>query len=634
MAELSRTSLKHKLYGLNMFYLVLLGTVIFFFFSYTSLIRNLSETQEKTSTLAEATRAAALSAKDYLASRTDFSELESAFQPLLQHTGTEGLDVDVEGVWNDLRSIHDLRGENTAIETEIQELTVQSIAQSNGYIEQVSQKLADPELRYDVTKLERLVIIGASVNTTSNYELRLLFDRLKEGLDAKDSLLSFLDQLVANTANDVKRLSDTPFAGMPKEAQKANLRVQELVLSYIDNVQQANALEDRVFQNLETAMAQIRQVETDASQSFIERVKGYFQVIVAVLVLTSLLGIGLSLVLARSLSKTLQRIIRNLSEASDQISSASDQVSASSQSLAEGASEQAASVEETSSSLEEISSMTRQNAENAQETNRIMGEEAAPNFQTINERMEKMKKAIEKTVANSDETAKIIKTIDEIAFQTNLLALNAAVEAARAGEAGAGFAVVADEVRNLALRAAEAAKNTSDLIHTSNGQIKEAAELNVQVVTALDSNTGIAERVGKLISEVASASDEQARGIDQISKAVAEMDKVTQQNAANAEESASASEEMNAQAREMKHVVHELVELTEGRKAYTAGQAFSADEAANNAFTDNPSKRPRGSSPGVSPTSHALPQKTAQGKRSAEVLPEQVIPLEDEFQDF
>lgn len=638
MAALSKTSLKHKLYGLNIFYLILLGTVVFFFFSYTSLIGNLSDTQEKTSTLAEATRTAALSAKDHLASRTDFEALESAFQPLLQQAGAEGLDTDVEGVWNNLRSIHDIRVENAGIESEIQELTGHSISQSNGYIEQVSQKLADPQTRHDVTKLERLVIIGASVNTTSSYELRLLFNRLKESLDAKDPMLAFLDTLMDNVEKDIQQLSGTPFENMAQEAKKANLRVQELVSSYIENVQQANALEQSVFQDLETAMAQIRQTEIAASQTFIERVKGYFQMIVAVLILTSLLGIALSLVLARSLSRTLERIITNLSGASEQISSASDQVSASSQSLAEGASEQAASVEETSSSLEEVSSMTRQNAENAQETNRIMTQEAAPNFQTITARMEEMKEAIEKTVANSDETAKIVKTIDEIAFQTNLLALNAAVEAARAGEAGAGFAVVADEVRNLALRAAEAAKNTSDLIHTSNGQIKDAAELNAQVVVALESNTDIAGRVGKLISEVAAASDEQARGIDQISKAVAEMDKVTQQNAASAEESASASEEMNAQAREMEHVVRELLALTAGRSALAGEHALSESESTSSASRDTRSKSlhqtHQKTSTEVASTNRSLPQKSGKGKRGAEVLPEQVIPLEDEFQDF
>ena len=142
----------------------------------------------------------------------------------------------------------------------------------------------------------------------------------------------------------------------------------------------------------------------------------------------------------------------------------------------------------------------------------------------------------------SEETSKIIKTIDEIAFQTNLLALNAAVEAARAGEAGAGFAVVADEVRNLAMRAAEAAKNTADLIE---GTVKKVQDGSLLVATTNDAFSQVKEsttQVGNLVSEITEASKEQSSGIEQVNIAISEMDKVVQQNAANAEE-------MNAQAR-------------------------------------------------------------------------------------
>jgi len=634
MSIFNQTGIKHRLYGLNLFYLILLGIVVSFFFSYTSLIRDLSSKQDEMSALTTATRTAAFAAKDYLARRTAFSDLETIFQPLLR-ANAQKTSTDVQKIWSALGKIQALRQKNTAIEDDIAKTMAHSIAQSNGYIEQVSKKLADPFARTEVSDLERLVIIGANINTSSSYDLRLLFNRMKEDLNTKQEMLAFIDKLLGNVENDIKRLTGTPFEGMAHEAKKANLAVKEMTLAFIENVQQSDTLQEEVFQGLEKAMAHIQKADQSANRAFISRVKGYFRIIVIALIVTSLLGIGLSLLLAKSISGALDRIIRHLSEASRQITSASEQVAASGQSLAEGASEQAASIEETSSSLEEISSMTRQNAENTRETNRVMSEEAAPNFQVITDRMEKMKEAIEKTVSNSDETAKIIKTIDEIAFQTNLLALNAAVEAARAGEAGAGFAVVADEVRNLAMRAAEAAKNTSDLIHTSNGQIKEAADLNAQVVTALEQNSSIAEKVGKLIGEVAAASEEQSRGIDQISKAVAEMDKVTQQNAANAEESASASEEMTAQAKEMSHVVNDLLALTGGRFENGRESTNPEDRKPHTRIpgidTIPPAPMAAASSPAETKPGRAEPVRR---KTDAEVHPEQVIPLDDDFQDF
>jgi methyl-accepting chemotaxis protein len=257
------------------------------------------------------------------------------------------------------------------------------------------------------------------------------------------------------------------------------------------------------------------------------------------------------------LVKPINRIVAGLSEGSDQVASASSQVSESSQRLAEGASEQAASLEETSSSLEEMSSMTKQNADNANQAKAMMNE-AKLVVEKANAQMSLLTEAIGQITRSSEETGKIIKTIDEIAFQTNLLALNAAVEAARAGEAGAGFAVVADEVRNLALRAAEAARNTSELIEKTIKAVKTGNEMTISTQDAFQANAELSGKISQLVDEIASASDEQAHGIAQVSTAVAEMDKVTQQTAANAEESASAAEEMNAQAQQMRMFVEEL----------------------------------------------------------------------------
>jgi methyl-accepting chemotaxis protein len=258
-----------------------------------------------------------------------------------------------------------------------------------------------------------------------------------------------------------------------------------------------------------------------------------------------------------TMKENINQVLENMSEAlghagmaAEQVGSASGQVASSSQQLAEGAQEQAAALEETSSSLEQMSAMVKQNAENANQANNLMGETGQV-VDRAKGSMGDLTKSMEEISEASEETQKIIKTIDEIAFQTNLLALNAAVEAARAGEAGAGFAVVADEVRNLAMRAAEAAKNTADLIEGTVKRVKAGSDLVEKTNTEFNEVAESSGKVGDLVSEIAAASSEQAQGIEQVNKAVAEMDKLTQQNAANSEESASASEEMSAQAQEL-----------------------------------------------------------------------------------
>ena len=293
------------------------------------------------------------------------------------------------------------------------------------------------------------------------------------------------------------------------------------------------------------------------------------KITVTVLSLAAILvGIAAAILIARGIISALTRIIGSLQEGAEQVAAASGQVSAASQSLAEGATEQAAGLEETSSSLEEMSSMTKQNADNAQQANTLAAE-AKKAAITGSESMSRMNGAIREIQKSSDETAKIIKVIDEIAFQTNLLALNAAVEAARAGEAGKGFAVVAEEVRNLAMRSAEAAKNTAGMIEESVKNSKNGVDIATEVGKVLNEIVQSVTKTTDLVSEIAAASQEQAQGIDQVNTAVSQMDKVTQQNAANAEESASASEELSAQAESMNEIVGELVSLVRGSAAAT-----------------------------------------------------------------
>ena len=258
--------------------------------------------------------------------------------------------------------------------------------------------------------------------------------------------------------------------------------------------------------------------------------------------------------LSRSLSQGIGKVVERLTSAANEVASASSQVASSSQQMASGASEQASSLEEISASLEEMTSMTKQNADNANQAN-SRAQDASSAAQQGIDAMDKMSSAIDRIKQSSDETAKIVKTIDEIAFQTNLLALNAAVEAARAGEAGKGFAVVAEEVRNLAQRSAEAAKSTSSLLLDAQKHAEDGVVVSRDVASILDRISDSVGDVSNVINEVSTASNEQAQGIEQVNVAVAQLDAITQSNAANAEESASASEELSAQSQELNGMV-------------------------------------------------------------------------------
>ena len=265
----------------------------------------------------------------------------------------------------------------------------------------------------------------------------------------------------------------------------------------------------------------------------------------------------------KSVVDPINRLSNALAENASHVGESASHVSASSQSLAQGASEQAASLEETSASLEEMGGITRNNAGNSQKAKELanLAKNAAISG---TEDMKLMSEAMSAIKNSSDGIAKIIKTIDEIAFQTNILALNAAVEAARAGEAGMGFAVVADEVRNLAQRSAQAAKETAEKIEDAIQKSQNGVQISDKVAKSLDEITSKAREVDQLVAEIATASNEQSQGIQQISTAMTQMDKVTQSNAANAEESASASSELHSQAEQLSQIAQEMMEVVNG----------------------------------------------------------------------
>jgi len=357
----------------------------------------------------------------------------------------------------------------------------------------------------------------------------------------------------------------------------------------------------------------------------------------AVLIALAMVVIGCVLFILRRSNLVLRQAVSELSEGAEQTASAASQVSSSSQFLAQGSSEQAASLEETSASSEEINSMARKNTENSRmATDLVTGTQQR--FVDTNRSLDEMVQAMSAIKSSSDNIAKIIKTIDEIAFQTNILALNAAVEAARAGEAGMGFAVVADEVRNLAQRCAQAAKDTAALIEESIGRSNEGTTKVDQVALAIRAITEDSGKVKMLVDEVNLGSQEQSRGIEQIAKAISQMEQVTQKTAANAEECASAAEQLNGQSETVKGIVARLTEIVGGNESRESDRlprvirslpAFSKGPAARReqqAFTSG-IRMPRPA---------AQPKPKAEGSAAATVMAaaSNDFPLDEDFKEF
>jgi len=317
-------------------------------------------------------------------------------------------------------------------------------------------------------------------------------------------------------------------------------------------------VEDRLASDYATSADQIKR---DARRDFIA------------LALVTAAVIGLTLAVSwwivRVITRNLLTVASTLADGAEQLRGSASQVSASSQTMAAGASEQAASLEETSSSLEEIASMTRRNAEAAGQAKALAGQTRAAADSGSTE-MVVMQRAMDDIKGAASGIAKIVKSIDEIAFQTNILALNAAVEAARAGEAGAGFAVVADEVRALAQRSASAAKETAEQIEASVAKSAHGVEISEKVAVHFSEIVEKARQMDTLVAEIATASTEQTQGIEQVNVAVSQMDTVTQANAATAEESAAGAEALSSQSEELTAVVGQMLDLVGGVRANDA----------------------------------------------------------------
>jgi methyl-accepting chemotaxis protein len=365
----------------------------------------------------------------------------------------------------------------------------------------------------------------ASGDLSSTVQERSEHDMLSRSINrATDTLRSMLGE--ANTVIDAARNGDLSKRGNASQFEGA----------YRDLMAGTNDMLDAVVEPIAEAKSVLARV---ADRDLSARVEGTYK--------------GEHAAIKESLNTALENIAQvfaSLTMAINQVNSAASEIGDGSQELASGASDQAGAVDQVSNRIRVVDERTKANAANAREARAAM-ERANTSTEQGVERMVALADAVAEIKRSADATAKIVKTIDEIAFQTNLLALNAAVEAARAGDAGKGFAVVADEVRSLAIRASEASRNTATLIEESVAKAETGVTLNESVKRRLEDIRAGVQGAAAIMNEIAEGAASQEQELAEVTRSMAQIGDLTQRTAANAEESASAAAELSAQAREM-----------------------------------------------------------------------------------
>jgi methyl-accepting chemotaxis protein len=621
MRILRNMKIRNKLVVPVVLQVLLLAASITFYFYIDYIIAEKERGSEAAAGITAGIRSMSVHISDYLNGKRSYDELSAEFLGILDEVKKNDYFRDKEkqkdfaGLDTQFKEIDAIVKDDIEIESQVMELTSFSIEQSEIYLREISRKLADKNLRTSVSDLERLVIAGAAVNTTSNFNVKVYFLQLKEKIDHASQLLTFLDESIKNAAADEKRLADTPFAQLPVKAQEANMEIKELVTRFVDNAKKCEQIKKSIFDVYDGLVKYVAKMELQQNVTVFGSIRTGVLTLSAVIGIIALLIIFLSLTVKRFITapllelnaraydlaigdvditkrlhvessdeigelggwfnkflERLHQLILKVRDSSSDIHHATEEISNASGDLAHRTNEQAASITETSTTLEEFMRSVQQNTENSAEADMMLT--------SFNEEIQEKKTLIENVnntmteiFDSSKQIDSIIKVINDISFQTNLLALNAAVEAARAGDAGRGFAVVAAEVRNLAQKTSESSKSIQQIVmrnveSTQKGVtlVKDTASFFAEIVNMMG------ETVTR-ISNITNSSREQFIGIEQINKAIGHMDEVSTHNAALVEE-------LSATAKTVKNNVVALEDLVKQFKLETSGKAKISDYSA------------------------------------------------------
>jgi len=605
----SAIKIRHKLLVPVVLYLFLLIIVSYFYFSSNRLMNNVSDGQKTLSEISVSIRNTTVAIKDLVNRDIEFSAFEEENAKLLDLLKGQDSLKKFEEIGQLVKLIDELNNENDAIEQKISEAADNAIDKSNTYITEVVGKLADKKTRTSVSTLEIQVIAGANVNTTTNYQLKVLFGKMKEDINLKSDVLGFINTMMENVEKDIKSLKGTSFQSLATESRELILQIQDMMSEYIKNIETVQKTQSQVFSKIEEGVASIDTENSKRSEDLFDRIRTSASNIIIVLLITAIIGAFLNILVSRSIVmsfKELTRvlkdmatgegdltirlkvdsrdefgevagwfntflekihvIIRDVASKVAKLNNASVTLSDISMKLTEGSENTstksnmvAAAAEEMSSNINSVASSMEQASANANIVSSSV-EEMTATINEISRNTENARTITEKAVSEAgscsvhmetlghaaQEIGKVVEAITEISEQVNLLALNATIEAARAGEVGKGFAVVANEIKDLAGQTAQA---TTEI----KGRVAAIQNSTKDTVDGIKGISDVVDDINKIVITIATAVEEQsvttreiANNVGQVSQGINIVNENTAQSSTVANEIASEIAKVNS----------------------------------------------------------------------------------------